>query len=85
MTNEEVDERSWKEYRRLVVAELERIDKGLQQLNTKLDDALTDRDKAVNDIRVAVGMLQVKCGLWGALSGSGITVAILLLRIGTGH
>lgn len=85
MPQDELDERSWPEYRRLVLNELERIDRALNALNTKLDSAGIERDKAISDLRVSVAMLQVKCSMWGALCGFGTAVAVLVLKSGIIH
>src|SRR4051812_38454588 len=65
----EHDERGWPEYRRLILAELERIDKGMTDLNVKLEKALDSRDQSISDLRVSVAMLQVKASLFGGLTG----------------
>jgi len=48
----------WNEYSRLVLAELERHNKLLEEYNKKL-----------NVIQVEIAMLKVKAGIWGALGG----------------
>lgn len=85
MPSDDLDERSWPEYRRLVLNELERIDRALGALNMKLDAGAAEKDKGISDLRVNVAMLQVKCGMWGALSGLGAALAVVLLRSGIGH
>lgn len=85
MPSDDLDERSWPEYRRLVLNELERIDRALGTMNTKLDLGAVERDRGIGDLRVAVAMLQVKCGMWGALSGLGAALAVILLRSGILH
>lgn len=82
--HESSDDRSWPEYRKLVINELERIDRGLANLNVKLDAALGERDGRTRSLEISVAMLQVKCGMWGALAGLGSALAVVLLRIG-GH
>ena len=70
------DERSWFEYRRLVMGELDRISRQITMLESKIDDQKSLRDAEVSDLRVKIGMLEVKAGIYGALSG-------LLVAIGT--
>ena len=48
----------WREYRRLVMAELQRASTERAEIK-----------KAVGDVRVDIGMLQVKAGAWGAVGG----------------
>ena len=69
MAQDESDERSWAEYRRLILAELERIDRGMSSLNGKMEIAMTIRDEAMSKMRVEIAMLKVQAGIWGAASG----------------
>ena len=62
----------WTEYRRLVLAELERLNDSLVQLEIN-----------TRQMREEVVMLKVKCGLWGALGAAipaTIGVIIILFR-----
>lgn len=82
----DTDERSWKEYRRLILAELERIDKGMVTLNLKMDTTSDMRDIAMTAMRVEIAMLKVKASMWGGFSGTlGAAIAFLLLRFGGTH
>lgn len=72
----DADEKSWFEYRRLVMGELERISRQITMLESKIDGQKTLRDAEVSELRVKIGMLEVKAGIYGALSG-------LLVAIGT--
>ena len=49
---------SWLEYRRLILAELER-----------LSDEVNALSKAHGELKTAVALLKLRAGLWGALSG----------------
>lgn len=92
MSNPETsDERSWAEYRKLVINELERIDKGLGTLNTKLDGALNSRDdkldaalalrdQAIRKLEITVAMLKIQCGMWGGAAGLATAVGSYLLK-----
>lgn len=57
----------WGEYRKLVLAQLE-----------KLEGAANRHEADVAELRVEVAMLKVKAGLWGALAGA-IPGAIAIL------
>lgn len=82
----DVDERSWSEYRRLILAELERIDRGMISLNTKMEVSMDSRDASITTMRVEIAMLKVKASMWGGLSGTlGAAIAFLLLKFGGTH
>ncbi len=74
------DDRSWPEYRRLVLSELERIDKRLSGLYEKLDKDFESRDIRMRSAEISIAMLQVKCGMWGGLSGAVSAGLMLLLK-----
>jgi len=63
------DPDSWIEYRRLVLAELERINEWLSKIEERTQT--TRRDVAV---------LQVKCGMWGAAAAVIVSLAAALLK-----
>lgn len=52
----------WKEYSRLVLSELERLDKEMKDQNEKLDM-----------IRIEIATLKTKASLWGFIAGALIT------------
>jgi hypothetical protein len=76
---------SWAGYRRLVISELERIDKGVKGLHEKMDarDSATDREIA--KMKTEIAMLKVKSGMISALVSALVTIAgtiaIVLLRL----
>ncbi len=74
------DERTWPEYRRLVLSELERIDRALNTMNEKLDRSFDSRDSRMRSAEVSIAMLQVKCSLWGGIAGGLISVALGFLK-----
>lgn len=51
-------ENGWNEWSKHVLAELERLNDGYEEIN-----------KNVNKIRVEIAMLQVKSGIWGVIGG----------------
>jgi len=68
MDNEE-ERYSWVEYRRLVIAELERINNTLDRINGELSRVKTD-----------IALLQLKASAWGAIAGAVVAVGIILMR-----
>lgn len=65
----------WVEYRRLILAELERLNVGVQGLTTQIVEVrVTD----LAEIRSEIGMLKVKAGVWGIVGGV-LPVIILVL------
>lgn len=79
-------ERSWPEYRRLVLGELVRIDKGMNDINLKLESALALRDKGIGELQIDVAMLKIKASLFGALCGGIATMGIQVIgKFGFGH
>lgn len=64
---------SWSEYRRLVIAELERINATLERIQRELAE-----------IRTEVALLKFKASVWGvlagAISGAMVTAGAILLR-----
>lgn len=80
------DERSWTEYRRLILNELERIDRGMTTLNVKMDNATSTRDADITALRVEIAMLKVKASMWGGASGTAVAaVASFLFKYGGAH
>lgn len=68
----------WTEYRRLILSELERINKALHEIDEKIDDKLIGE---VAKLKVDVGMLQVRSGIWGAIAGIVTTVSFILAAL----
>ncbi len=73
-------EESWTQYRRLVLAELKRLDSVVCELDHKIDEAGVDtrRDaldagrttaKDLRDIQMDLTTLKVQAGAWGAAAG----------------
>lgn len=81
---EEVDDLSWTGYRRLVLSELERIDRGVDGLHKKMDARAEVVDTEVSKMWRAIDLLQFKSGmislLVSALTGVAVAVAAALIR-----
>jgi hypothetical protein len=77
--NEEVSERSWFEYRKYIINELTRIDKGVASLHDKMEQAMNVRDEAMAKMRIDIAMLQTKASMWGAVSGMVASAFLLAL------
>lgn len=60
---------SWDHYSRLVLTKLD-----------EHDDLLYDINKELMNIRVDIGMLKVKAGIWGLLGGAIPTIVAILLK-----
>lgn len=73
---------NWGEYRRLILSELERISRDMENLNDKLDKFRQDE---ISKIKIDVAMLKVKAGAWGAIGGLMVALsAVLLKALGNG-
>jgi hypothetical protein len=78
MAGNEGGTEGWLEYRRLVLAELERLDEALHVLDEKLDR----RDKAQTEKMAQVGIdlltLKIKASVYGAIAGAVLSAAVTL-------
>jgi hypothetical protein len=74
-------ERSWGEYRRLILAELERLNRLISDTLGKIEAI---RNDDIAQMRVDIAMLKVKAGVWGALGGlvTGATAVLLIFLRG---
>ncbi len=61
---------SWQEYRRLVLAELERLDVAIKNLDEKLDKRDKEQDAKVSAINLELLTLKIKASVYGALAGA---------------
>lgn len=68
----------WVEYRRLILSELERINLALREIDEKIDGKLIGE---VAKLKVDIGMLQVRSGIWGAIAGVVTTVSFILAAL----
>lgn len=85
MAEDPDSERSWFEYRRLVLGALDRIDGQISAVNNKLDAQDGIRGKEIADLRVEVGMLKVKAAMWGVASGAGVSGIVNVLMSALRH
>jgi hypothetical protein len=76
------DQASWTEYRRLILAELQRINAAVAEVDHKVDRMRSDD---ISQLKVEVAMLQVKAGVWGGAAGLLITLAAVLLKYVGAH
>jgi hypothetical protein len=78
------DNEGWDEYRKLVLAELRRIDDGFQheRKNRSMSERLVWERMAHLDVEIAA--LKIKAGIWGLMGGLiPALTALLLQRVGT--
>lgn len=72
------DPAGWGAYERLVLAKLEELSSELKELRVDLQDEVKDIHKEQTKQDVAIAMLQVKSGVFGALSG----LVVLAMYVG---
>lgn len=71
----------WREYRRLVLAELRRLDEALQSTESKLLEELKEMRNDQQETNNALAALQAKAGLLGFLAGLIVSVVSLLIKM----
>lgn len=69
---------SWGQYRRLILAELERINQAVSRVDQKLEQF---RSEDLSQIKTDIALLQLKASLWGGMAGVLVTMAAVLLRM----
>lgn len=62
-------EDSWNEYRRLILSELERIDKECSNKAEQCREQLHVLGNSIHSARSDIEMLKMKAGVWGFLAG----------------
>lgn len=67
MAGEPLD--NWPEYRRLVLAELERLNAAIIALDAKLDKREQDYNMKMAVVQTDLLTLKIKAGIYGALAG----------------
>ncbi len=76
----EDSDRTWMEYRQLVLSELERLNQSIIDMGGRLDRNYHDYSVELSKIKIDIAMLQVKSGLWGAAAGAIITIGAVIIR-----
>ena len=71
------DGQGWGSYERLVLAKLEELSEDIKELRTDLQEEVKDIRREQTKQDVAIAMLQVKSGVWGAAAGL-VTVALYI-------
>lgn len=72
---------SWEQYRRLILAELERINTAVESINRKIEQF---RQDDISAIKTDIALLKFQAALWGAGAGvasTALATAILKLVI----
>ena len=85
MTNHTPDPAGWGSYERLVLSKLEELSEDVKALNQKIDEEVKDIRREQTKQDVAIAMLNVRSGMWGAAAGLvtvGLYVAYALLSGG---
>jgi len=81
----------WREYQKLVLSELRRLDDNVERLSTRIDKAVshergnrqtveTATQNEVRRIALEVQSLKVRAGIWGLLGGLLPVLTALVLR-----
>ena len=81
----------WREYQKLVLSELRRLDSNLEKLNERIDRAVkhergnrqqveANTHAEVSRIALEVHGLKIKAGIWGLLGGLLPVMTALLLK-----
>lgn len=66
MLEERRNDEPWKEYRMLVISELERLNVSIIAMDKKLD---IFKEGDLTNMKVKIAMLEVRCGIFGAIAG----------------
>lgn len=81
----------WREYQKLVLSELRRLDENVEKMTERIDRAIKHErnnrhmaDRATRDdikhLQLEVHGLKIKAGVWGLLGGLLPVIAALLLK-----
>ena len=71
----------WNEYRRLVLAELRRLDEALQSTEGKLLEELKEMRNDLQQTNNSLSALQAKAGLLGFMAGLIVSVVSLFIKM----
>jgi len=85
------DENGWKEYQKLVLNELRRLDETVEKLGTRIDKAVshergnrlqTEQGLAAELQRLSIEVhgLKIKAGVWGVIGGLLPVLAAVVLK-----
>lgn len=72
MSDPQLD-RSWGEYRRLILSELERITRNIGEINEKIERF---RQEDLSEIKTDIALLKFQAAMWGAGAGAVFTAVI---------
>lgn len=73
---------SWGEYRKLLLSELERMNKAIEETNRKLDGFRRDE---INQLQLDMAMLKVKSGIASAIVSVLVSIGVALILKGAGQ
>jgi len=68
----------WREYKRLLLSNIDRVIKDIEGLNTKIESI---KNTDLPAIKVDIAMLQIKSGMWGALAGLVVALGAVFLTL----
>lgn len=69
----------WTEWSKFVLKELERLNECYEQLRIDMTGSFLQIREEIAKVRIEVGMLKVKAGVWGLLGGLIPAIGILLI------
>lgn len=72
------DRERWSDYQKLVLSELERLDRGLSDLDEKFDVV---RSNELAEIQAELKLLKFKSTLWGGMAGGIPAILMVLIKI----
>lgn len=70
---------NWTEYKRLVLAELERLDKGNSELHIKLEGTQKEYAQELAKAHKEISLLQQRAGIIGAIAGAVLSGVFIVL------
>lgn len=69
-------DKSWGEYRRLILAELERINGSVEDVKRKIE---VFRQDDISQIKTDIALLKLQAAFWGAAASIAVTSIIAVL------
>lgn len=76
--NNNRDDNSWKEYQKLVLSELKRLDKNITILDEKVDSI---RQAELAQLNSEIKLLKYKSTLWGGIAGTIPALILVLIKL----